>query len=366
MRLPSVPRIDRLAWLLVVLPTLVSAIYFGFVASDVYSSESRFVVRSPERKLASPLGTVLAGVGFSKAQDESYTVRDYIQSRDALRTLNESVGLGASFALGEIDRINRFAGVDPDDSFEALHRYYLDKVTVVTDSSSGITTLTVRAFDAEKAVGANRILLERSEALVNRLNERGRHDLVEYAKREVAEAQQKATTASLELARFRTEQGVVDPDKQASGRLSQISRLQDELISVRMQYAQLKKLAPDNPQLPAVESRMRALEGEMVRENAAVTGADNSLAQQSVDYQKVALAADFAAKNLASALAGYESALSEVQRQQVYLERIAQPSKPDRAQEPRRLRNILVTLLLGLIAYGIVSMVIAGVREHMD
>ena len=70
--------------------------------------------------------------------------------------------------------LDLLAGLDPDDSFEALYRYYQGKVGVVTDSSSGITTLTVRAFGARPAVEANRILLEQSEALVNRLNERGR------------------------------------------------------------------------------------------------------------------------------------------------------------------------------------------------
>ena len=33
----------------VVVPTLVAILYFGFFASDVYISESRFVVRSPDK-----------------------------------------------------------------------------------------------------------------------------------------------------------------------------------------------------------------------------------------------------------------------------------------------------------------------------
>ena len=57
---------------------------------------------------------------------------------------------------------------------------------------------------------------------------------------------------------------------------------------------------------------------------------------------------------------------AEAQRQQVYLERIAQPSLPDVAQEPRRMRSILSTFLLGLMAWGILSMLVAGVREHQD
>ena len=53
-------------------------------------------------------------------------------------------------------------------------------------------------------------------------------------------------------------------------------------------------------------------------------------------------------------------------RQQAYLERIAQPSLPDVAQEPRRLRSVLATFVLGLVAWGILAMLLAGVREHQD
>ena len=126
--LRRVRRLDRLAWVLVVAPTLLAALYFGLAASAVYVSESRFVVRSPERKVASPLGAVLAGVGFSKAQDDSFSVRDYILSRDALQVLNQRIGLGKAYASPEVDRLNRFAGLDPDDSFEALDRFWHEAV----------------------------------------------------------------------------------------------------------------------------------------------------------------------------------------------------------------------------------------------
>jgi capsular polysaccharide transport system permease protein len=359
-------RVDRLALAFVVAPTFLSTIYFGLVASDVYVSESKFVVRSPERKVASPLGAVLAGVGFSKAQDDSFTVREFILSRDALRVLNEKVGLGEAYASKRVDPINRFGVLDLDDSFEALYRYYQGKVTVVTDSGSGITTLTVRAFGADKSVVANRLLLEQSEALVNRLNERGRQDLVGYARQEVVKAQEMALKSALALAEYRVKQEVMDPEKQGVNQLAQVAKLQDELIAMRLQLAQLQALTPNNPQMPAVQNRIRTLEQEIARGNARVVGEGNSLALKSTEYQRLSLEAEFAVKNLASALAGYENALSEAQRQQAYLERIAQPSKPDRAQEPRRLRSIFITFLLGLVVYGIASMLVAGIREHMD
>jgi capsule polysaccharide export protein KpsE/RkpR len=40
---------NRLFIAVVIVPTIISFIYFGFLANDVYSSEARFVVRSPNK-----------------------------------------------------------------------------------------------------------------------------------------------------------------------------------------------------------------------------------------------------------------------------------------------------------------------------
>jgi len=47
--IPGAIRKHRLFWLTVVLPTLIAGIYYGLIAADIYISEARFVVRSPER-----------------------------------------------------------------------------------------------------------------------------------------------------------------------------------------------------------------------------------------------------------------------------------------------------------------------------
>ncbi|MCW2314214.1 hypothetical protein [Rhodoferax antarcticus] len=349
-----------------VLPTTLSVIYFGLMASDVYTSESSFVVRSPERQSASPLGALLKGSGFSRAQDDSYTVHDYVLSRDALAILRDQLKLDKAYSGTDVDRLSRFAGLDADNSFEALHRYYQKMVKVQTDSTSSITTLSVKAFTAQDAVNANRLLLAQSEALVNRLNERGRQDMIKFAQSEVTQAEGKAKAAALALSAYRNQQGVVDPERQATVQLQQVAKLQDELIATTTQLAQLKAFTPQNPQIPSLQNRAKTLEAEIVKENTKVTGGQKSLANKATDFQRLALESDFANKQLASTMASLESARNEAQRQQVYLERVAQPSLPDVAQEPRRLRSIFAAFVLGLAAWGILSMLLAGVREHQD
>jgi capsular polysaccharide transport system permease protein len=351
----------------VVLPTAVAVSYYGFIASDVYVSQSLFVVRSPERQSASPLGMLFKGAGFSRAQDDAYVVNDFMRSREALMALETKLGIKQKFADEAIDPFSRFAGIDPDQSFEAFHRYFQKHAEQQIDSLSSITTLTIRAYSAQDAQRINEELLRLSEARVNQLNTRGRQDLIDFARQEVADAQRRALDASLMLADYRNRKGVIDPERQTAIPLQQIAKLQTELLAAKTQLAQVMLVAKENPQIPGLKQTVAMLEKEIEVESAKVTGdAKQSLASKAADYQKLALNKDFADKMLAGALTTLEQARSEAQRQQLYLERIAQPSLPDAALEPQRIRSILATFLMGLVVWGVAALMTAAVKEHMD
>jgi len=357
---------NRLLLFTVVLPTLISSIYFGLIASDIYISESRFVVRSPQRQASTGLGALFQGAGFSRSQDDTYTVHDYIFSRDALKKLDEQFAVGKAFASSNVDRFSRFAGLDWDNSFEALHRYYQKRVTVDQDTLSSITTLSVNAYTPEDAYQLNEKLLELSENLVNQLNERGRQDMIRFASAEVATAEKKAKAAALAVSNYRNLKGVFDPEKQSALQLQQISRLQDELIANKIQLVQIRSFASDNPQIPSLLQRIETLQTEIDLETAKVAGGNRSLANKSSEYEGLILERGFAEKQLAAALTSLEQARNDAQRKQLYLERIVQPSKPDIAMEPMRIRTNISTFVMAMNAWGIFTMLLAGVREHQD
>lgn len=357
---------NRLFLATVVAPTAIATIYFGLVASDVYISESRFVVRSPERQSTSAFGMLLKGAGFSRSQDDSYTVQDFILSRDALQELKEKLEIDKAYSSSTIDFFSRFSALDWDDSFEALHRYYQKKVDIQLDSSSSISTLTVRAFASDDAFRINQQLLEMSERLVNQLNERGRQDMIRFASNEVAVAEKKAKAAAWALSSYRNQKGVIDPERQSTVQLQQVAKLQDELIATKTQLSQLNAFTKDNPQIPALKKRLETLQAEVDAENSKVAGGERSLANKAAEYQRLQLERDFADKQLASTMASLEQARNDAVRKQLYLERIVQPSQPDKAMEPRRIRGVVATLLLGLIVWGVLTMLIAGIKEHRD
>ena len=351
----------------VLAPTLLAIVYFGAFASDVYTSESRFLVRSPQKPMqAGFLGEFLQGTGISHSQDDTYTVRDFILSRDALKELDAKLAMRKSYSNSGVDPLKRFGGVDWDRSFEAFFKYYGKQVTVEYDPVSSISILTVHAFTAQDAQRINEMLLEMSERLVNSLNDRSRHDLIQFAQEEVNAAEKQARDASIALLEFRSKQSVFEPDKQAAIQLEGVAKLQEELVTTEAELAQLRKLSPSNPQIIGLESRAETLRNAIASEAAKVTGGHESLSVHASMFERLALESEFADKELGVALAALESARSEAARKQLYLDRLVQPNLPDKAMEPRRLRSILTVFILGLIAWGAGSLILASVREHAD
>ena len=358
-------------WLLmitVVIPTTLSVLYFGFLASDVYISQSEFVVRmASQQGSLSTLGMLLKGTGFSHSDEDSYAVQDYLTSRDAMNVLIREQHIKQAFQQQDVDMLSRFGALDWDTSLENFYRYYKKMVAVSLDANSSIAMLTTEAYTARQAQAMNERLLEIGERLVNEMNQRARHDTIDVAQHEVDKAEKFDQTATVALASYRNSSGVMDPEKQSAIPLQEIGSLQSELIATQVQIAQMQKLAKNNPQLPALKQRAELLQGEINRVTSEVAGQpNNSLASKAIAYQRLLLDKLFADKMLASTMATLEQARVEAERKQLYLERIAQPSLPDRAMEPRRARSILATFLLGLILWGVLTIVIGGVKEHYD
>jgi capsular polysaccharide transport system permease protein len=360
-------RVNRLFLFVVIIPTTLAILYFGLIAHDVYVSESHFVVRSPQRQMTTGIGTLLQGTGLSQASDDVYSVQDFLSSRDALQELEQQFHLKQSFGSGGVDWFSRFGALDGDQSFEALLRYFRKRiVNADLDSTSSIITLTVRAFSAEQAYQINEALLKMSEAFVNGLNERSREDLIRFAAQDVQDAERQAKTAVLAVSNYRNQKSVFDPERQSGLQLEQVGKLQEELIATRNELAGVRAVAKNNPQIPVLQNRAEVLREQIDAETAKVAGSGQSLSSKSAEYEGVVLERAFAAKRLEIALTSLLQARESAMKQQLYLERIDRPNRPDVAIEPKRARNIAATLMLCLIVWGVVSLLVTAVKEHAD
>ena len=359
----------RLPWffiLIVVLPFVAVSFYYLLIATPVYVSEARFVVRSRGQAQPAALGSVLqsVGVNLGQGQTDAYEVHEYMTSRDATGDLVRAQHLRALLSRPEADVLARFPRPFEKPSFENLFRSYKRFVVVGYDSNTGISTLRVKAFRAADAHAMAEALLDGGEAVVNRLNDRAQTDAVAEARRQVIGAEGQGLRAEAALTAFRNHARLIDPTRSSLAGLELVGKLEGDLATMRAEKAGLIASAPDSPQLPVMDRRIKAYAAQIELERSRVAGEADSLAPQIGEYERLALDRDFAQRSLAAAVTTLEAARLDVHRKQLYLERVVSPNLPDKAEEPRRFLAIVMVLVSALLAYGTVSLLIAGLREH--
>jgi ABC-2 type transport system permease protein/capsular polysaccharide transport system permease protein len=350
--------------LAVIVPTLIAVVYYGLLAEDVYISEARIVVRHPSQGPRSPLDAALDQTGFGAANEGNNTVIAYLQSRAAIAEADRDGALKKAYSDPDLFWFDRFGLFGKSD--EEFYRYFQDQLAVEEGATTQVLTIRVRAFTPQQAQSINARLVEQSEALVNSLAERSQADLIAIAEGEVEEAAQKARAAAIALAKYRNTSGIVDPVQESEVGLQMISKLQDELIAAQTRLRQLQTYTPDASQIPFLKTQVRDLQREIEEVRANLTGGNASLSSALTRYQELQVDVDFAEKQLAATRASLQEARAEARRKQAYLEKIAAPSLPDYPVEPRRIRSILAALVLGLLAWGVLTMLAIGVREHRD
>src|SRR5579872_2260068 len=109
-------------WAIVGVPTLIAGVYFFAIAADLYVSEVKFIVRGPAKPSISSIGAMLGNTGPGVTED-TFTVHEYLMSRDVVRKLEQGNNLRDVLARPEGDPMSRFPGLlFWRKDFEALFR----------------------------------------------------------------------------------------------------------------------------------------------------------------------------------------------------------------------------------------------------
>jgi capsular polysaccharide transport system permease protein len=346
-------------------PTLVAIVYFGFFASDRYVSEARFVVKTAARpNIGGGLASLLQMTGITRAQDDTFAVQDFIMSRGAVAAMPDTVDLRKIYGRDDADRFTRYPNWYYGASEEELFRYLTGMIAVVYNPNTSISTLTVQAFTPQDAQTVALALLDMSETIINRINTRIRDDSVRLAADEVKNAEERVIAAQLAITTFRNREMMIDPARNSIIVTELVGRLSAELSETRATITEMTASSPDNPQIASLSRRAAALEAQIVTERSRITTASDGLADKIAIYERLVIEKEFAARLLSLAIIALETSRTEARRQQLYLQRVVEPSLPDYPLKPERGFTIFAITAANLIALLIIWLMRMGVGSH--
>jgi capsular polysaccharide transport system permease protein len=349
----------------VLLPTLLVAVYLFAYASDQYESEAHFLVRTASGR-AAPTGVSAAlslVTGGGGGQNEAMSVADYLTSHDAVERLRHEDKLVERFRKPGVDIASRLMPADPTP--ERLLRYYQKQVSVKFNSETGITVIKVHSFTPQDSYDIARKLIQIGEQRVNMLNERSYADAIENSRRQLANAETALAVSDSQMTAFRRNRGDIDPQASGVAQLGLVSSMTGELAKTRAQLnAMGGMISHSSPQYQALAAHVNALQAQLSAQSGRLTGGSSAIANDISGYQALEMRRGFLAKRYEAAAASLQGSLQQAQEQQLYLVRVVDANMPVKALYPERWRILLTVVISLLLVYSIGWLIAAGVREH--
>lgn len=354
-------------FMFVLLPTLFTGWYFASVATRQYGTKSEFAVQMAESPMAAGgMGGLLQGTSMATSQD-SIAVQGYLQSREAMQRLEADVGFRRYFTGDNIDPVLRLA---PDAAFDAGYKLYRSHLKISYDPSEGIIRMEVIAPDPEISVKWSEQLISYAEGQVDQLTQRLRADAMRGARESYVEAEAAVVAAQERVVALQERFKILSSEAELSLLTQQISALDTQLIQEKLALAQMEGNATPNPaRIEPVRRRITILENEISLLRKRLTeGEDGSTSLAQIQGQLLVAQADVETRQmiLAQSLQAMENSRIEANRQTRYLSTSVSPIAPDLPSYPKVFENTLVTMLILLGIYLMISMTVAILREQVS
>lgn len=353
-------------WLFVLLPTVLVAYFMWFKASELYKSDSQFMVQSADGGGASSGGLLGAFLGGGGGTFDPNAVQTYVLSRDVLGLLDAEHGWIAHFQQPGLDFFHR---VEPDASFEDAYDHYTSMITVSFDPTEGIMEMSVVAADPQSAHRFSKAVIGYAETMVNRLSSRIQTDAVAEAERNLVETEERLRLAQESVAELQKAMDTFTVEGEVAAEMQIIGGMEVELEALRGRITNLRRVTSDtDPRVQRISNQIETLEAQIASRRSNMTGESSSdrtsLADINLALTKARFEVEAASAIFAAAVERREVAHANARRQHRYLNTVTEPSMPDEANYPRKLETTALAFCAFLGFYIIGSLTISLIREQ--
>lgn len=349
----------------VFLPTLLAGLYYYKIATPMFSVRSEFVIQQAEPKGVG-MGGLFSGTQFATSQD-SIAVQGYLQSREAMKRLDDDIGFRAHFTEDRIDLLQR---LEPGASVEAAYKLYKRNVKIAYDPTEGLIRMDVIAADAETAAAYSRALIGYAEEQVDHLTQRLREDQMQGSRDSYSESESNMMAAQRNVVELQEKYKILSSEAEATLITQQVALLEARLSQDRLSLAEMEaNSAPNQARMEPLKRRIQALGAEIASLRSKLTeDSQGGLSLAQVQSELLVAQANVETRQLllSQSLQSLETSRIEANRQVRYLSLSVSPVAPDEAAYPRAFENTLVAMLIFAGIYLMISMTAAILREQVS
>lgn len=366
----KIPWYSRLSitQLLIIVPVVLSAVYFYGIARNRYVTRSDFVIRKAEAAEASMGGggglVALLGQNNQVSLEDARYLKTYLQSPQVLSDLRRTFDVDQAYRKQGLDPL---AGIDANLSPEKRLAFFKKQVAVSLDEISGAIVLRTVGLDPESSLNLNRFMLSKSEQFVNRLNQDISLKQLRFAEQELLRSRANLDRAKNSLIAYQNANNVVNPKAEAELAGQAIAKMQEKYVDLKVELTTMmrKYKDPNEPEVLALKDEVTEIQRQIVNERRAlVSKSGRNLNQKAADSTRYESEVSFATDLYRMALSAVEKARVESKRQQKFMALLSAPQLPEDPQNDWRSKGFFTVVAVSLVGFSLTKFVLGMQASH--
>jgi len=346
--------------LIVVIPTILTSIYFSTFSKDQYMSTFSFSVISENP--TNPIDFLSS----TSSSPDSYILAEFIRSPGMVGNLENDISLTELYQKGKYDPLYY---LESDTSREDLLDVWDSLSNVFHDSSSGTIRVEVYAFTAEDALMIANQIIEYSRELINDISNISQNDKLIHVRQERTDALANLRASQEKLAEFRSKFQVVDPSANLTTQIELIKSLQEKFIDSTIELELMRDILNKNDtRIKQAQRKVDVLRKNIDIERKNIGSLNDSEESDLVtifdEYEQLSINVELDREIYSEAIRVYTSSLSEAKIKDKYLAVYINPEFPDSSQYPRRALLLFLLIIAYLLVWFCSSLVYYSIRDR--
>lgn len=352
---------------LVLLPTLLIALYYLLWCSDRYVSHARLIVERDSSVPAAPVDLGILALGSNQTGMDAQLVKTFVESPSMADYLDREIGLRAHYSDPARDLFSR---LDAGASHESFVSFYLDHIRVELDEDSMALNIEVEGYDPAYAQRFAATVVRRAEEFVNNIGQTLAREQLSFVKAEVEGANRRLQTEAGVMREMQNRNQLLSPEQETMAVSQIIGGLQQELARSRTELSALTSyLSSSAQEVIAMRNKIAAIERQIERERGkqvSADGGDASLNDLLLQFQEQQLNVQIATDLYQTGLKSLEVARLDASRKVKYLVLVSPPTLPEASLRPQRLYNTASVFVVLNLIYLLGHLLILSVKDHKE
>ncbi len=348
-----------------ILITFLLSIYIVFIKTNLFISSSSILIKNIDGNTIQPsfIG-MISGQNSDSVQD-AVIVQKYINSYEVFNKIDEKFNLMNHYKSDKVDFFQRMYSWN---NYEDFLYFYQKRLKIDFDEQSSILNISFLHTDPFISKEIVNFIINEAENKLNSYNQILANKHLDFIAQETKKNKSLLDESISKLENYQNRYNFIDPSNQAKTSINILSALKLKLVE---KLSMLRKLesyqTSESIDIINIKQDIEDLKISIKKLSLDLSGKGPKRINKNIfEYNQLKAKVDLYNELYKQSLLQMQNAKIEVNKKSKVMQVLIEPNVSISYSEPKKFRELITIFLVMSIFYGIISMLIAIIKDHKE